>query len=52
MMNLCQEVLIAQQRKQDVIEVDRKDVEEPAGSGRVDGVTGMIRCSPRIRPIR
>ena len=50
-MDLRQEILVAQKRKQDVIQIDRKDVKKPAGPRRVDGVAGVIRCGPGIRPV-
>jgi len=50
-MDLGQEVFLPQQREQDVVEVDRQNVEEATRAGRVDGVAGVVSCCPGVGPI-
>ncbi len=50
-MDLGQEVFLPQQREQDVVEVDRQNVEEATRPGRVDGVAGVVSCCPGIGSI-
>ncbi len=41
-MNLGHEVLLPQQRVQDVVHIDGQDVEEATAPGRVHRVTGVV----------
>ena len=50
MVHLSQVILLAEGRVEDVVEVDREDLLEPAAPGRVDGVACVVGRGPGVGP--
>ena len=46
--HLGHEVLLPEQREEDVVHVDGQDVHEAAGAGGVDGVAGVVGVRPGV----
>ena len=49
-MHLSDVVFLPEQGVEDVVEVDREDLLEPAAPGRVDGVASVVGRGPGVGP--